>query len=43
MIQGKFHLMELELIEPDLYFEFGEDVRRRFVESVIEKIQSSPA
>jgi glutathione synthase/RimK-type ligase-like ATP-grasp enzyme len=38
MIQGKFHLMELELIEPDLYFEFGEDIRSRFVESVLEKI-----
>lgn len=38
MIQGKFHLMELELIEPDLYFEFGEDIRRRFVESVIAKM-----
>jgi glutathione synthase/RimK-type ligase-like ATP-grasp enzyme len=40
MIQGKFHLMELELIEPDLYFEFGEDIRRRFVESMIEKMGS---
>jgi glutathione synthase/RimK-type ligase-like ATP-grasp enzyme len=38
MIQGKFHLMELELIEPDLYFEFGEDIRKRFVESVIARI-----
>jgi len=38
MIQGKFHLMELELIEPDLYFEFGEDIRSRFVASVIDKI-----
>ncbi|MBT1711154.1 hypothetical protein KK062_23120 [Fulvivirgaceae bacterium PWU5] len=43
MIQGKFHLMELELIEPDLYFEFGEDIRQRFVESVIEKMQSARA
>ncbi|MBT1688681.1 ATP-grasp domain-containing protein [Dawidia soli] len=38
MLDGKFHLMELELIEPDLYFEFGEDIRRRFVTSVVEKI-----
>jgi hypothetical protein len=31
----------LELIEPDLYFEFGEDIRQRFVESMIEKMDSA--
>lgn len=34
VIQGEFHLMELELIEPDLYFEFGEDIKQRFVKAV---------
>jgi glutathione synthase/RimK-type ligase-like ATP-grasp enzyme len=38
IMDGKFHLMELELIEPDLYFEFGEDIRWRFVASVIDRI-----
>jgi glutathione synthase/RimK-type ligase-like ATP-grasp enzyme len=38
MLQGKFHLMELELIEPDLYFEFGEDIRLRFVTSVMKRL-----
>jgi len=38
MIDGVFHLMELELIEPDLYFEFGEDIGKRFVDGVMEKL-----
>jgi glutathione synthase/RimK-type ligase-like ATP-grasp enzyme len=38
VLRGKFHLMELELIEPDLYFEFGEDIGQRFVKSVIERM-----
>ncbi len=32
----KFLLMELELIEPDLYFEFNENAQKKFVESFIE-------
>jgi glutathione synthase/RimK-type ligase-like ATP-grasp enzyme len=40
MIGDEFHLMELELIEPDLYFEFGEDISKRFVASVMEKISA---
>jgi glutathione synthase/RimK-type ligase-like ATP-grasp enzyme len=40
MINNTFHLMELELIEPDLYFEFGEDLLKNFVAAVTEKIQS---
>jgi len=34
MIDGEFHLMELELIEPDLYFEFGNDISQRFAGAV---------
>ena len=40
MIGDEFHLMELELIEPDLYFEFGEDISKRFVGSVVEKMSA---
>lgn len=35
MIGNQFHLMELELIEPDLYFEFGEAIKVRFVEAAL--------
>jgi glutathione synthase/RimK-type ligase-like ATP-grasp enzyme len=38
MIDNTFHLMELELIEPDLYFEFGEDLLKNFVAAVTKKI-----
>jgi hypothetical protein len=38
IIDNQFHLMELELIEPDLYFEFGEDISQRFAASVMQKI-----
>lgn len=34
MINNEFHLMELELIEPDLYFEFDEAIKDRFVDCV---------
>ena len=34
MIKNDFHLMELELIEPDLYFEFDEAIKIRFVDCV---------
>jgi len=36
MIDNEFHLMELELIEPDLYFEFDEAIKLRFVEAVMQ-------
>ena len=36
MINDKFHLMELELIEPDLYLEFGTDIKKRFVACVVD-------
>jgi hypothetical protein len=39
MIDGIFNLMELELIEPDLYFEFGDDIKQRFVTAVLERIK----
>lgn len=35
LIDGKFHLMELELIEPDLYFQFDDKIAARFVEEVL--------
>lgn len=38
IIDNQFHLMELELIEPDLYFEFGEDISQRFAASVLSRI-----
>jgi len=39
MYKGKFLVMEVELIEPDLYFEFGEGSRKRLVDSFIEMTQ----
>jgi glutathione synthase/RimK-type ligase-like ATP-grasp enzyme len=39
IINGVFNLMELELIEPDLYFEFGDDICHRFVTAVLERIK----
>jgi glutathione synthase/RimK-type ligase-like ATP-grasp enzyme len=39
MINDEFHLMELELIEPDLYFEFEDAIKIRFVEAVAQRIQ----
>jgi hypothetical protein len=35
LLGGKFHLMELELIEPDLYFQFDEKITARFVDEVL--------
>ncbi|MFN3783646.1 MAG: RimK family alpha-L-glutamate ligase [Spirosomataceae bacterium] len=32
-MQGDFYLMEIELIEPDLYFEFGEQFARNFTQA----------
>jgi glutathione synthase/RimK-type ligase-like ATP-grasp enzyme len=34
MINNEFHLMELELIEPDLYFELDESIKTRFIAAV---------
>jgi glutathione synthase/RimK-type ligase-like ATP-grasp enzyme len=36
MINNKFHLMELEMIEPDLYFEFSEEYLNRYIEAYLE-------
>lgn len=33
VIENKLHLMEIELIEPDLYFDLADGARERFVES----------
>lgn len=40
MINNEFHLMELELIEPDLYFEFDEAIKIRFVDCVATRLGS---
>jgi glutathione synthase/RimK-type ligase-like ATP-grasp enzyme len=39
IIDTKLHLMEIECIEPDLYFELSKDSLERFVASIIELIQ----
>lgn len=39
MINEEFHLMELELIEPDLYFELDETIKTRFVSAVATHIK----
>jgi glutathione synthase/RimK-type ligase-like ATP-grasp enzyme len=36
MINNEFHLMELEMIEPDLYFEFSEEYLNRYIEAYLE-------
>jgi glutathione synthase/RimK-type ligase-like ATP-grasp enzyme len=35
VIDNKLHLMEIELIEPDLYFDLADGARERFVESFL--------
>ncbi|WP_276979999.1 hypothetical protein [Flavobacterium filum] len=35
VIENKLHLMEIELIEPDLYFDLAEGARERFVEAFL--------
>lgn len=35
VIENKLHLMEIELIEPDLYFDLAEGTRERFVEAFL--------
>jgi glutathione synthase/RimK-type ligase-like ATP-grasp enzyme len=39
MINNEFHLMELELIEPDLYFELDEGIKTRFVSAIEERLK----
>jgi glutathione synthase/RimK-type ligase-like ATP-grasp enzyme len=39
MINNEFHLMELELIEPDLYFELDETIKTRFISAVEERLK----
>jgi glutathione synthase/RimK-type ligase-like ATP-grasp enzyme len=39
VIDTELHLMEIECIEPDLYFEFSEGALERFVASIIDLIQ----
>ncbi|MES2543807.1 MAG: hypothetical protein V4548_02900 [Bacteroidota bacterium] len=38
IMDNELHLMEVECIEPDLYFEFSEGSQERFVESLLEII-----
>ena len=38
IIDNVFHLMELELIEPDLYLDFAEDAQQKFVNEIIRAI-----
>jgi glutathione synthase/RimK-type ligase-like ATP-grasp enzyme len=39
VIDGELHLMEIECIEPDLYFDISEGTLERFVASIVELIQ----
>lgn len=39
IINGDLHLMEIECIEPDLYFNLSEGAHERFVQSILELIQ----
>lgn len=41
IIDNELHLMEVECIEPDLYFEFSEGSQQRFVESLLELTKHS--
>lgn len=40
VIENKLHLMEIELIEPDLYFDLAGGARERFVESFLEILRN---
>lgn len=40
VIENKLHLMEIELIEPDLYFDLADGARERFVESFLRVTES---
>ena len=39
VIKNKLHLMEVELIEPDLYFDLADGARERFVEAFLEVLR----
>lgn len=39
IIDDELHLMEIECIEPDLYFEYSEGSIQRFVDSILELIE----
>ncbi len=39
VIENELHLMEIECIEPDLYFDLSEGSHQRFVTSIVELIQ----
>ncbi|WP_026711535.1 ATP-grasp domain-containing protein [Flavobacterium filum] len=39
VIENKLHLMEIELIEPDLYFDLADGARERFVEAFLKVIE----
>lgn len=39
VIENELHLMEIECIEPDLYFDLSEGSPQRFVESILELIK----
>lgn len=40
VIENKLHLMEIELIEPDLYFDLADGARERFVEGFLRVTES---
>ncbi|WP_299519579.1 hypothetical protein, partial [uncultured Flavobacterium sp.] len=40
VIDNKLHLMEIELIEPDLYFDLADGARERFVEAFLRVTES---
>ncbi|UPQ79572.1 hypothetical protein M0M57_01740 [Flavobacterium azooxidireducens] len=40
VIENKLHLMEIELIEPDLYFDLADGARERFVEAFLRVTES---
>jgi glutathione synthase/RimK-type ligase-like ATP-grasp enzyme len=40
VIENKLHLMEIELIEPDLYFDLADGARERFVDSFLRVTES---
>jgi hypothetical protein len=39
IINSELHLMEIECIEPDLYFNLSENALERFVNAIVELIQ----
>ncbi|WP_291119799.1 ATP-grasp domain-containing protein [Flavobacterium sp. UBA6135] len=40
VIENKLHLMEIELIEPDLYFDLSDGARERFVEGFLKVLRN---